>query len=58
MLLYFITLLYYYSLFHELHSSPASNHGVWRTLSLLFVEAYSVWRVISAHNPTPLNRDH
>ena len=36
-LLYFITLLYNYSLFHEL-VSPTSNNSVWRTLSLLFIE--------------------
>ena len=56
-LLYFITLLYNYSLFHEL-VSPISNNSVWRTLSLLFIVAYSVWSVITAHNATPLNRDH
>ena len=56
-LLYFITLLYNYSLFHELVSSPTSNNSVWRTLSLLLIEAYSVSRVITAHNAAPLNHD-
>jgi len=37
------------------HLPPTTVSG---ELSLLFIEAYSVWRVITAHNPTPLNRDH